>query len=85
MTFLLVSDNNYGLKCVSSIYVTGEGITKFTHDKSMELQVIPFCETEDCFKTELKYNRSLELIEHVAKNSKNCEQMLKARFLNEKI
>ena len=65
------------------IYPLGEGITMFTHDKSMELQVIPFCGTEDCFKTELKYNRSLELIEHVAKNSLHCEQMLKVRDLYE--
>ena len=68
---------------ISSIlgHIPGEGITVFHHDKTMETQIIPYCETEDCFKSELKYTRPLELIELVIDNSQHCEQMLDVSFL----
>ena len=62
-------------------HISGEGITVFHHDKTMETQIIPYCETEDCFKSELKYTRPMELIELVIDNSQHCEQMLDVSFL----
>ena len=73
----------YKLNRISNIlgHISGEGITVFHHDKTMETQIIPYCETEDCFKSELKYTRPMELIELVVDNSQHCEQMLDVSFL----
>ena len=56
-------------------FFSGDGITVFDHDKTMQSQIIPYCDAEDCYKTQLEYNRTLSLIELVIDNSQYCEQI----------
>ena len=54
----------------------GEGITRFDHDKMNE-EIIPNCETEDCFSLGIVYKDSLDLIDLVKEKSSSCQQRIK--------
>ena len=57
----------------------GQGFTRFEHDKMNE-EVIINCETEDCFKSEISYKESLELIDLIKERSSNCEQKIEVNI-----